>query len=298
MATRHRDLDAFAYADPNDVSIVRDEHGLEFVLYGVVPERRFLLETLYGYIVLKNGVPVSYGAITALLSSVEVANTVFDTFRGADSARICSRALAMITQLFAADTFLITPYQLGEDNEDAISSGAWWFYQKLGFRPRNRRLLQLMNRELAKMRQRPKHRSSPTVLRQLASDNVYLHLGEARDDVLGELNLANVGFRIVDLLAEQFGSDREQGLDVLSSEAALRLGVNGIHGWSDGERLAWRRWSPIVSLLHGLERWPDADRESLVELIRSKGARRELDYVRRFNEFGRLRKEVLRLAGD
>ena len=45
----------FAYADPYDVRIL-DDDGLQFVLYGVTPERRFLLETLYGFLVLKNGV--------------------------------------------------------------------------------------------------------------------------------------------------------------------------------------------------------------------------------------------------
>ena len=55
MVTRQRDLDAFAYADPNDVSLV-DDDDLQFVLHGVTPERRFLLETLYGFVVLKNGV--------------------------------------------------------------------------------------------------------------------------------------------------------------------------------------------------------------------------------------------------
>lgn len=298
MVTRHRDLDAFAYADVNDVSILPDENGLEFVLYGVLPERRFLLETLYGFLVLKNGVPVSYGAITSLCASAEVANTVLDTFRGADSAHIFARTLAMVAHVFGADTFLITPYQLGEENEDAIASGAWWFYQKLGFRPRNRKLLRLMNRELARIQQRPKHRTSPTVLRQLASDNLYLSLGAARDDVLGELNLANIGYRIVDLLAGRFGSDREHGLDVLSCEAAGRLPVSGFQNLSDGERLAWRRWSPIVALLPKLERWPDRDRESLVDLIRGKGGRHELDYVRRINESGRLRTALLRLARE
>ena len=42
---------------------------LQFVLYGVVPARRFLLETMYGVLVLRNGVPVAYGAVTALFNS-------------------------------------------------------------------------------------------------------------------------------------------------------------------------------------------------------------------------------------
>ena len=40
--------------------------------------------------------------------------------------------------------FTIYPYQLGDDgNQKGLASGAWWFYQKLGFRARDPQVLQL-----------------------------------------------------------------------------------------------------------------------------------------------------------
>ncbi len=295
MITRERDLDAFAYADANDVSVL-DDNGLQFVLYGVVPERRFLLETLYGFLVLKNGVPISYGAITCLFNSAEVAYTIFETFRGGESAHLYVRALAMVCQVFGCDTFMIDPYQLGLENEDALKSGAWWFYQKLGYRPRDKKLLRLMERELSAMKRRPRHRSSLAVLKQLAAENVYLALNKHRDDVMGVLDLATVGLKITDLLASRFGSDREQGERTLATEAAARLGVANFHGWSAGEKLAWRRWSPLVSLLKDLDLWPADDQEALVRLVRAKGGRQELDYLRGFDGLGRLRQAVVKMA--
>ena len=295
MATRQRDLDAFAYANPYDVSLV-DDDGLQFVLYGIVPERRFLLETLYGFLVLKNGVPISYGAITSLFRSAEVAYTIFDTFRGGESARIYGRTLAMVHQVFGCDTFMIDPYQLGEGNEDALKSGAWWFYQKLGYRPRNAKLLKLMNQELATMKRRPRHRSSISVLKQLATTNVYLDLHEQRDDVVGMLDLANVGLKITELFARRFGSEREQGELILAAEAAEVLGVPSFRGWAAGEKLAWRRWSPLIALLKGLDRWPAHDRQTLVQLVRAKGGRQELDYLHTFDNLGCLRKALVRMA--
>ncbi len=244
MATRHRDLDAFAYADANDVSLIDDTNGLQFVLYGLMPERRFLLETQYGYLILKNGVPISYGAITCLCNSTEVAYTIFDTFRGGESARIYVRTLVMVSQVFGCDTFMIDPYQLGEDNEDALQSGAWWFYQKLGYRPRNKKLMRLMNQELAKIKKRPRHRSPLSVLKQLASENVYLSLTHQRDDVLGMLDLAQVGLKIVDLFSSRFGSEREEGAATLAAEAAERLQVKSFRDWSRSEKVAWGRWVP------------------------------------------------------
>jgi hypothetical protein len=289
MATRQRDLDAFAYADPYDVSLIDDSDGLQFVLYGLLPLRRFLLETQYGYLILKNGVPISYGAITCLYNSTEVAYTIFDTFRGGESARIYVRTLVMVNHVFGCDTFMIDPYQLGDDNDDALQSGAWWFYQKLGYRPRDKKLLRLMNQELSKIKRKPRHRSSIAVLKQLAAENVYLNLNQQRDDVLGILDLSNVGLKIVDLFARRFGAEREQGAATLAKEAAERLQVPNLKDWSRAEKQAWRHWAPVVALLKSVERWPAADRQALVETIRAKGGRRELEYLHRFDKHQRLR---------
>ena len=146
------------------------------------------------------------------------------------------------------------------------------------------------------MKRRPRHRSSLAVLKQLATANVYLDLGEQRDDVVGMLDLANVGSKITDLLATRFGSQREQGERTLAAEAATRLGVTNFRGWSSGEKLAWHRWSPLVALLSDLERWPAVDREALVQLVRGKGGRRELDYLQGFDRLGRLKKAVTIMA--
>jgi hypothetical protein len=153
-----------------------------------------------------------------------------------------------------------------------------------------------MNKELSLMKRKPRHRSSLAVLKQLATENVYLNLNRQRDDVMGLLDLGNVGLKISDIFSQRFGSDREQGEDTFAAEAAGKLGSPSFRGWSAGEKLAWRRWSPLVALLKDLDRWPATDRDALVQLIRGKGGRQELDYLRRFNEHGRLRKAVVKLA--
>ena len=155
-----------------------------------------------------------------------------------------------------------------------------------------------MEREASLMKRRPRHRSSLAVLKQLATENVYLSVNEPRDDVVGVLDLSNVGLRITDLLADRFGSDRERGEKTLAAEAADRLGVARFQGWSAEVELAWRRWSPLVALISDLDCWPAADREALVRLIRAKGGRQELDYLRGFDDLVRLRKAVIRLAEE
>ena len=43
--------------------------------------------------------------------------------------------VGLLRALFGCDSFAIDPYQLGHHNAEGLSSGAWWFYYKLGFRP-------------------------------------------------------------------------------------------------------------------------------------------------------------------
>ena len=60
MVTRSRDLDVFAYGSPDDVRVVEWDEGLQFVVIGAIPERRLLLEGVYGWLTLRNGVPTGY----------------------------------------------------------------------------------------------------------------------------------------------------------------------------------------------------------------------------------------------
>ena len=53
MVTRSRDLDAFAYASVDDVRICDLDDGFTLAVLGMVPERRLLLESMYGALTMK-----------------------------------------------------------------------------------------------------------------------------------------------------------------------------------------------------------------------------------------------------
>lgn len=296
MVTRSRDLDAFSWGDPRDVRLADCSDGLQFAVIGVVPERRLMMEAVYAFLTLKNGVPIGYVLNSALYRSAEIAYNVFETWRGAEAGVVYARALATVRHLFGADSFTIYPYQLGEENDEAIASGAWWFYQKLGFRPRDPGVRRRMNAELSIMRRRPAHRSSAATLRRLAHANLYYHMGRERDDVIGILPLPAIGLAVQRLVAERFGSDRERAEEVLTREAARMLGIRSARSVSAGERLAWRRWSPVVHLLGDLARWSAAERRALVDIVRAKGGRRESEFALRFDRHRRLRAAIRTLA--
>jgi len=299
MVTRSRDLDIFAYGDPRDVRIIDCGGGLQFAAFGAIPERRLMFEAVYGFLTLKNGVPVGYVLNSALFGSVEVAFNIFDTYRGGEAGFMYGRLLAALRQLFDADTFTIYPYQLGGDgNQEGLQSGAWWFYQKLGFRARDKSVLKLMRRELQRMQKRRSYRSSIATLEELSCHNVYFDLKRRRDDVIGVLPIGNVGLHITRYLARHFGSRRKSADRECVREARQLLGVRGRQRWNAGEQLAWKRWSPLILILPGIERWSAAEKKALAEVVRAKGGVRESDFVLRFDRHRKLRRAVARLALD
>jgi hypothetical protein len=310
MVTRSRDLDAFSYGSPRDVRLVDCGGGLAFACIGVVPERRLLLESVYAFLTLRNGVPIGYVLNSALYGSAEIAYNVFDTYRGAEAGRVYGRVLAMVHQLFGADAFTIFPYQLGDGNDEAIESGAWWFYRKLGFAPRDPATRRLMRAEEARMHRRPADRSSAATLRRLARENLYYHAGEERDDVIGLLPIPSVGLAVTRFLAANWGSDRERAERECAGEAARLLGVacetrgprspdRGAptpRGWSEIERLWWRRWATLVCVLPGVAEWTAPERTALAAVIRAKAGRRESDFVHAFDAHEKLRAAVRGVA--
>jgi len=295
MVPRHRDLLIFLYADPNDARLVDFGDGLQFLCVGAVPERRLVLESVYGFLTLMNGYPIGYVLCSAFFNSAEVAYNVFETFRGRGAAQTYARILAMVQQLFGADTFGIDPYQLGHDNDEGLDSGAWWFYYKLGFRPHDAHVKRLVREELAAMRRNPRHRTSRARLNELSSEYMFLHLGKPRSDVLGRLPLGDFGLAISRNLAARCGADREGGIRALAKETAELLGQD-LRKLSRGERVAWERWAPLVDALPGVKKWSKPERKALAKVIRAKGGRSEAKYVALFDEHRKLRRALLALG--
>ncbi len=293
MVTRSRDLDAFAYGDARDVRIVDDGAGLQWAVIGMLPERRPTLRASYGLLTLRNGVPIGYVQADVLFRCVDVSYNTFETFRGGEAAHVFGRLLAAFRALFAATSFTIEPYQLGDHNEEGIASGAWWFYYKLGFRPRNAAIGRLARRELARMRSDPRHRSSARTLTRLAQDYLYLEMDGARAPHWPRLNA--LGARIADFLGSRAGADRDRAVEDCVRVTMRRLGVARVTGVY--VRRAWARWAPIVAALPGIARWRPAERRALGRIMSAKGGARDADYLARFDAHPKLGAALRRLTG-
>jgi hypothetical protein len=80
-------------------------------------------------------------------------------------------------------SFSVDPYQIGHENAEAVDSGAFWFYRKLGFRPTSPEVARLLAREESRMRATPGYRSSKRTLEKLADGYLLYELpGTATGD--------------------------------------------------------------------------------------------------------------------
>jgi hypothetical protein len=277
MITRQRDLDAFAYGDVRDVRLVDDGEGLAFALVGMLPERRTQLAAVYGILTLQNGVPIGYSQADVLAGMAAISFNTFPTFRGGEAAYIFARLLATVRQVFGATSFSIEPYQLGQDNDEGIETGAWWFYYKLGFRPRAAAARRIVRHELARMQVNPRHRSSPVTLLKLADWHLFFDLNPENSRSLP--SIAALGAQVAAQLAGGGASDRTTVLDDASRALLQLTGIRSLRGFTAKERLAWQRWSPFVLALPGVQRWSTAEWRAVARVLRAKGGKRESDFA-------------------
>ena len=296
MVTRSRDLEAFSYASLEDVRLCQLDDGLCFVVLGQIPERRFLLECAYGALMMRNGIPIGYAQFLSLFGSAEILFNVFDTFRGAEAAHVFSGVLAVAHRLFGARTFSIDPFQLGHfGNHEGLKSGAWWFYHKLGFRPRDPDVLRLLASERRKIKDNPKHRSDLETLDKLSATPMFFSLGPEPGVPLGTLWGGHASEQVTRFLAARYGTAREEGIAASVREAAAICGVRSFAGWTADEKLAWERWCPLLLTVPGFAAWSATERRAAAGVARAKGGRRETDYLRKFNAHKKLSEAMLRL---
>ncbi len=293
MVTRERSLEAFSFAEARDAWLVDDGDGLAFAFAGVIPQRRHVLASYYGSLTLRNGVPIGYAQADIVGRSAALSFNTFDTFRGGEAAFTFARWLAALRHLFGATSFSIEPYQLGQDNDEAIESGAWWFYAKQGFVARDAATRGLVRAERERVQRSPGRRTPAATLRKLAERHLFFDLDAAQPEPL--LALGTLGLRAGAALAARAGSNREQAVDDASAELMRHCGLASLRGFPADAREAWGRFAPILALLD-LGAWGPAERAGLVDVIRAKAARSEREYIERYRAHPLLHAALVRLA--
>ena len=195
-AARYRELYGFQHPDAEHVYHADLGRGVDLYFFGVPRESRLPLRAYHCGMYFKNGVPMGYVEGLSRLERCEIGFNLYYTFREGETAWLYARILKLLHRQLGVTRFSIDPYQLGHENEEAIESGAFWFYYKLGFRPADRKTAKLAEREEAKASARPGYRTPPPILRRLAA--AHLFYGGGGSDWEG-FSLHSLGATVPDL---------------------------------------------------------------------------------------------------
>src|SRR5436190_9758142 len=292
MATRQRELHAFSHPNLDDVLLVDAERGVRLVFVGILPGFRLPLEGYYAFLALKNGIPVAYGGGWELFGTLDFAVNVFAAFRQGESAFVATELLRAYRRIFGMRTVVVDRYQLGHESAEALRSGSFYFYHRLGFRPRDPVVLGVLAAEQSKITADRSYRSPIPVLTRLAGAEVYLTLPGGHPQPEQRLRATDVSGLVARLIARDFGGDRRVAVRETAARVGLVLGVPRRASWPLSERRAFEGMSLVAALIEDLARWPVAARRALVAVMRAKGASSEMRYAHQLDGHRRLRRSL------
>jgi hypothetical protein len=292
---RYRELYGITHGDAR--SVVRTDlgRGVEMFLWGLAPERRLPLRAYHAGFTLKNGVPINYIEGITLFERTEVGFNTFYTYREGESAWVYVRALKLLNQVAGATAFSIDPYQLGHNNDEAIDSGAFWFYRKLGFRSTDPRLRNLTKREEKKIAAGSGYRTPVRVLRKLAaSPAIYEHQGRGEWD---RFQVRRIGLAVQRCMAEEFAGDASSMRVEAMARVARALGFKDAD-LKASEKAAFENLFLALALIPDLEAWSEEEKRDLALIIGAKAGEDEAVYARLLQGHARLRAAVIELGSS
>jgi hypothetical protein len=297
LAVRYRELWGTTRGDPAQVIEADLGRGVQMFLWGMPPEPRLPLRAYFAGTTVKNGVPINYLEVIGLAEWMEIGFNTFYAFREGETAWIYSKVLHLLNQLLGATVFSVYPYQLGKDNDEAIKSGAFWFYRKLSFRPGNPELLKLTEREEAKIAKTPRYRSSYRTLSRLASEHVFYEMDDASRGAWDTFSVRNIGLAVQRRMAKLYDGDpvRMRQAELASLARILNLDPTK---WPPSELAAFADFAVVLGMVPDLQRWSNAEKLALVDVIRAKAGDSETGYVRRLQQHPTLKRALQKLGSS
>jgi hypothetical protein len=292
LAVRYRELQGTTYADPSYAFEASVSRGVQLFIWGLDAEWRLPLRAYYAGLTLKNGLPINYFEAIGLFEWIEVGFNTFYAFREGETAWTYSKVLHLLHQLAGVTCFSVYPYQIGQDNEEAIQSGAFWFYRKLGFRPGRPDLLAITEREEKKIAGDSAHRTSARTLRKLAEGHMFFEFGDSPRGRWDSFSIRTLGLAVQRKMAGKFDGDAGKMRRATTKSLAKSLGVN-LETWNAREQSAFSNFAIALSLAPGLARWTSLERRSLLAIIRAKASPSETHYLQLMQRHHRLREALL-----
>jgi len=295
MLVRYRELYGTTLGDSASVLRADVGRGTSIYFWNLPPDRRLPLRAYVAGLTVKNGVPINYIEAIGLCEWMEVGFNTFYTFRGGETGWVYAQVLRCLRQLMGTTCVSVYPYQLGHDNEEAIESGAFWFYRKVGFRPGRPELLRLVEREESKIAANPKYRTSARTLRRLAAGHVFYELPGSEMGAWDRFSTRKIGLRVNAYMARKFGGDARRMRSESARSMARILNVN-TSPWSALEKASFENFAVALAPVHDLSSWTREEKDALVKIIRAKAARNEMKFLRLTQKHERLRDALLKMG--
>lgn len=179
MPLTQREIDTASYLDEDSVRLFQLERGVMVAIHAMIPQRQLPLESSVGFTLFKNGIPVSYGGTWIFGPRARFGLNIFDPFRGGESGYTLCQLLRVFKHVFSISYFEVESYMFGYANPEGISTGAFWFYYKYGFRPVDKALRRFAESEYKKIKSRKNYRSSEKTLIRFTQSNLALNLGKS-----------------------------------------------------------------------------------------------------------------------
>jgi hypothetical protein len=295
MLVRYRELYGTTLGDARSVVYAHVGRGVSIYLWNLPPERRLPLRAYVAGLTLKNGVPINYIEAIGLFEWMEVGFNTFYTFRGGEVAWTFAQVLRCLCTLMSTTCISMYPYQLGYNNEEAIESGAFWFYRKLGFRPGRKDLLQLVEREEARIARDPKYRTPAKTLRRLAEGHVFYELPGSEVGAWDRFSTRNFGLQVNRRIGKEFDGD-VQRFRKKATERMARFLRTPVPAENDALRAAFDNFAVTWWLVSDSQSWEAVQRQRLLEIIRAKGGPDEMRYLHLLQANKQLRKALKKIG--
>ena len=107
--------------------------------------------------------------------------------------------------------------------------------------------------------------------------------------------LRNLGLAVQRQMAARYRGNAERFRTGAVKELERALGIRA-DGWPEAARTALQDFAAALSLVEDMDRWSDAEKQSLVRIIRAKAGADEAGYLKLMQKHGRLRRAMIDLG--
>lgn len=281
LAYLYRETEPFSNANEDDITLFQLDKGLSVVLFGSTVDKRYSLESYIGYLVLKNNMPASYGGGWIFGERSQFGINILESFRGGESGLIICELLRVYHQQFGVTRFVVKPYQFGLHNMEAIKTGAFWFYYKLGFRPEDKALKELaLKEELAKHAD-PRYKSEVSTLKKYTKSNLALTLSE---NSYPDYDCEELSKAITTYINTQFNGNRQKAMTTCFKQLKQHSGID-IKTWKPEDIDYAKQVSVLFCLKPNSAQWIKKNSRNIARFIQLKSAKTELPWVKHLQEF-------------